>query len=670
MVTSQTTFPDIQTHWAKPFIEGLAKRGIVSGFPNGTFRPDRAMSRSEFAAILVKAFPKPTIRQYVQFIDVRPQFWAAEVIKKAYETGFLSGYPGNRFFPYANITRTEVLVSLVAGLKITTNYLNDARSALPKLYQDAEAIPVWAKDRIAIATDADIVVNYPHLNKLRPQDAATRADVAAFIYQTLFHQGKVPPVASEYIVRREKTVNVSHRREFRGVWVTTAWNYDWPSGRLLSVDEQKRELINILDTIAALKFNAIVLQIRPSGDAFYTSGLEPWSEWLTGTQGKPPEPFYDPLEFAIAEAHKRNLEFHAWFNLYRAKLSGERSPNVSPHIAITHPEYVYQYGSDLWMDPGAKVVQDLTYNVIIDVVRRYDIDGVHIDDYFYPYPKEGETFPDNKTYAAYQNSGGTLSLADWRRDNINQIIQRLYNGIHATKSYVKFGISPFGIYRPGQPPQIQGLDQYDTVYADPKKWLEQGWLDYLTPQLYWRIDQYAQSYPVLLNWWLDRNLKQRHIYPGNAIERLGPQELGGRGYTLEEFKQQIELTRKLAPQQALGNIFYSMRVFSQNRLNVVNYFQTEIYQDLALVPVMRWIDDIPPKQPVEVTPTNGKITWKPPTNTAIRAWTIYQLQGDIWKLDKILTPLTTTINVSPGTYAVATVDSLANESRGVVVDVD
>src|SRR5919199_3143309 len=664
MVASSPRFLDIQNHWARLFIEGLVTQGMISGFPDGTFRPDRAMSRAEFAAVLQKAFQKPTKRRYVPFVDVPAKHWAATAIQKAYETGFMSGYPGNRFVPEASIARMEVLISLVTGLEITSDVIADIKAAFPELYQDAAQIPTYAIEKIATATDAGIVVNYPNLKLLKPLDVATRADVAAFIYQALVYLETVSVIASEYVVTYQKIIKVSHKREFRGVWVATAWNADWPSKPGLPVEQQQSELIQIFDRIQSLNLNALVLQVRPAGDAFYASQLEPWSELLTGTQGKAPEPFYDPLEFAIAEAHKRNIELHAWFNPYRAGTSSQRSPNVSPHIAVAHPEYVYQYDKNLWMDPGAQVVQDWTYNVILDVVRRYDIDGVHLDDYFYPYPVAGVKFPDEKTYSAYQAAEGKLAIADWRRDNVNRMMERLSSGIQATKRHVKFGISPFGIYRPGQPAQIKGLDQYEAIYADPKKWLEEGWVDYMSPQLYWRIDPPQQSYSALLEWWGGNNPKGRQIYPGNNLSKLD-----GKDWPISEYERQVKITRNLAPKLALGNIFYSMKPFTENRLGVFDRFKTSLYAELALVPTMPWLGTVAPAIPDDVGIKDGQLTWKTPTSGNIRSFSLYKQNTDTWKLVRVIDAATTTVAIEPGTYALCAVDNLANESVGVVVSV-
>ncbi len=477
----------------------------------------------------------------------------------------------------------------------------------------------------------------------------------------------------------QETVRVSHQREFRGVWVATVLNLDWPSQPGLSVEVQKSELIEILDRIQRLNFNAVILQVRPTGDAFYKSEVEPWSYWLTGEQGKAPEPFYDPLEFAVLECHKRNIELHAWFNPYRA---GKNLPNrepiktVAPHISVTHPEYVYSYGSEQWMDPGAKVVQDQLYNVILDVVRRYDVDGIHMDDYFYPYPqhiKNTDTssieqhlpFPDDRTYELYQQQGGKLSKADWRRDNVNKIIERLSVGLKNTKEHVKFGISPFGIYRPGQPPGISAnIDPYEELHSDAKKWLEAGWIDYLAPQLYWQIKAPQQSYPVLLKWWSENNPKKRHIYPGVALYKIETQ-----GWPITELIQQIAITRSLAPKLALGNIFFRVKFF--NNSDVFNAFSSSTYGEPALAPVMSWKKS----QPSVMTPTilgvkDGNLTWKAAKNSKIRSWTLYQQVGNRWQLIKILNAGTTEIELEPGTYALCAVDRMLNESIGVKIFVN
>ena len=296
-------------------------------------------------------------------------------------------------------------------------------------------------------------------------------------------------------------------REFRGAWLATVANLDWPSEPGLSVAQQKAELTALLDHAAQLKLNAVILQVRPMADAVYASPLEPWSEFLTGRMGKAPQPFYDPLAFAVTEAHRRGLELHAWFNPFRVSLppAQARSPAALNHLSRTHPELVRRYGNLLWLDPGEPAAREHVLSVILDVVRRYDVDGITFDDYFYPYPEKdvdgrNVDFPDDASWRKFGAASG-MSRDDWRRANVNQFIQNVDHSIHALKPWVKFGISPFGIWRPGWPKQIQGLDTYAKLYADSRLWLANGWLDYISPQLYWPVDQREQSYPVLLQWW-------------------------------------------------------------------------------------------------------------------------------------------------------------------------
>lgn len=671
MISNSPRFPDVQNHWASRFIEELATRRILNGYPNGTFRPDNSVTRAEFAAILGAVFTVYPKREYVPFVDVPANHWAISAIKKTYEMGFLIGYPDGRFRPNERIFRCDVLVALVNGLEIAAPVKPDLLNILPQIYEDAAKIPGYARNQVAIATSTRLIVNHPNLKILNPTVAATRAEVAVMVYQALVYLLRAEKIASNYIIVPPQITptptiaEVDHQREFRGAWVTTAWNSDWPSRIGLSTAQQQAEFIEIVKRLQALNFNALILQVRTEADAFYPSQFEPWSAWLTGTQGQAPNPSYDPLQFAISECHKRNIELHAWFNPYRAKTSISGRPNARNHIAVTNPEVVYKWGNQLWMDPGSKIVQDRLFNVIIDVVRRYDLDAVHLDDYFYPYPIQGQTFPDSQTYAAYQSKGGQLSLEDWRRDNIDQMVFRLSQEIKAIKPHVKFGISPFGIYRPGQPPGINGLDAYNVVYADSKKWLERGWVDYITPQLYWRIEQTAQSYPVLLQWWTEINTRQRHIYVGNKIT-----DLDGTTWTTQEIEQQIAITRNLAPNFSLGNIFFNVSPIMQNRQGIADTFRNSLYTTPAIVPPMSWQNGIAPPPPQELQVNNRRLSWRPGSNQPVRSWTLYREMGDYWIIQRILSAGTTFATVAqPGNYAVAAVDRLGNESRGVVITV-
>ncbi|NEO26593.1 MAG: family 10 glycosylhydrolase, partial [Kamptonema sp. SIO4C4] len=476
---------------------------------------------------------------------------------------------------------------------------------------------------------------------------------------------KLSPLPSDYLVPppTPPTVAVSHRREFRGVWLTSVWNVNFPSQKGLDRDAQQQELRKMLDLAQALNLNAVIWQVRPQGDTLYASAREPWSSWLMGRQGKPPTPYYDPLEFFIAECHKRNLEAHAWINLYRAATNRDNDQNIPPHFDALYPDAVHDYGKERWMDPGLELAQNHTYEIVLDIVQRYDIDGLHIDDYFYPYPVQGEEFPDQATYQAYQENGGTLSLGDWRRENINTIIRRLGEGIRAAKPHVKFGVSPFGIYRPGQPDGINGLDQYNTLYADPKQWLAEGWVDYLAPQLYWKIDQKQQSYPVLLQWWTEQNPHNLHLYVGNNLVRLT-----NNFWEVEEYQKQVEISRSFSEQQSLGNIFYHIKPLLENWSEIQQTFR-QLYPQPALVPVMAYKGGQPPAVPQTVKVVGNELLWEAKDASEVRCWTLYRLIEGEWRLKTIFPANRRKTPVASGTYALCTVNRLAQESEGVRVTV-
>ncbi|MFN4241642.1 MAG: glycoside hydrolase family 10 protein [Tepidisphaerales bacterium] len=342
-------------------------------------------------------------------------------------------------------------------------------------------------------------------------------------------------------------------REFRGVWVASVVNINWPSRPGLSTAQQQAELLHILDRAAELNFNAVLLQVRPTADALYASELEPWSYYLTGTQGKAPEPFYDPLALAVAEAHKRGLELHAWINPFRVRQKGARYPASADSLSRRHPEWVRQYGTLEWLDPGEPAAREHSLKVAADLVTRYDIDGIHIDDYFYPYRERGPDgkemeFPDAETYAKY---GQGRSLGDFRRANINDYVRRLYEQTKRIKPHVKVGISPFGIWRPGHPPQVRGMDAYEVIYGDALLWLREGWSDYFTPQLYWPIAQTPQSFPVLLNWWIGENVQGRHLWPGLFTTRAD----GARPtWPASEVEYQVKISRGLGGPGGAGAV--------------------------------------------------------------------------------------------------------------------
>jgi uncharacterized lipoprotein YddW (UPF0748 family) len=380
------------------------------------------------------------------------------------------------------------------------------------------------------------------------------------------------------------------RRELRAAWVASVANIDWPSRPGLPPEQQRAEMLAILDSAAALRLNAVILQVRPAADALYSSPYEPWSEYLTGQQGRPPEPLYDPLAFAVQEAHRRGLELHAWFNPYRASHPSEKQPLAPSHVSSTHPELVKRYGSYLWMDPGEQAVQDRSIRVVLDVVRRYDVDGVHIDDYFYPYPEKDSAgrrtdFPDSASWQRYVRSGGRLSRDDWRRENVNRFVRRMYREVKAAKPWVKVGISPFGIWRPRNPPQIAtSFDQYADIYADARRWVRRGWGDYFSPQLYWPIARTEQSYPVLLRWWAEQNVRGRHLWPGNFTSQVLRTEAK---WPAEEIVGQVNATRAQAG--ATGNVHFSMKAFGADPDSLVEKLMAGPYREPALVPASPWL---------------------------------------------------------------------------------
>jgi len=421
-------------------------------------------------------------------------------------------------------------------------------------------------------------------------------------------------------------------REFRAVWIATVANIDWPSRPGLPVQEQKNELIAILDRARQLRMNAVILQVRPTADAIYPSKLEPWSWYLTGDMGRAPKPYWDPLQFTIREAAKRMLEVHAWFNPFRARHPSCKG-NVSPdHITRRRPDLVRRYGALEWLDPGDPQVQSHSLGVILDVLKRYDIDGIHIDDYFYPYPvktRDGSVlpFPDSATYARYRRAGGRLALNDWRRDNVNRFVKHLYTAIKRQKPWVKFGISPFGIWRPGYPRQIKGMDAFDTLYADALLWWQLGWVDYLAPQLYWSIDEPAQSFPVLLNWWAAQNKMKRHLWPGISIA-------GTRGdrQPIEVLKQ-INACRRQAG--VTGQIHYGMNCILTNRQNIAFYLQRNAYKEYLLPPASPWLSRRTPAKPrlfygERSDHPIATLSWRP-NGPQPRYWILQERIGGKWK---------------------------------------
>ena len=425
-------------------------------------------------------------------------------------------------------------------------------------------------------------------------------------------------------------------REFRGLWVTTVRNMDWPSSSTLSVEQQKQELVALLDRAAELRMNAIVFQVRPEGDALYNSPYEPWSRFLTGRQGRKPDPLWDPLEFAVIEAHRRGMELHAWFNPYRAA-DNRNVPTDESHVTKRRPDLVVPYAQFLWMDPGLPEVRRRTIRTVVDVVKRYDIDAVHIDDYFYPYPEVRNgarlEFPDAKSFAAYQRTGGKLSRADWRRNNVNQLVREFYAAVKAEKKWVKVGISPFGIWRPGFPPTTTaGIDTFEELFADSKKWLNEGWVDYIAPQLYWPVQPAEQSYPVLLQWWVQENTKGRHVWPGLALYKIPIS--GAKKMTPADIAQEIRLTRQTPG--ATGHVHFNAAILMQNLEGIADTL-AQVYAEPALMPASPWLDPNPPSRPVasaarDTAASTIEVRFAPSLRDQVSWWVVQSRVNDQWVL--------------------------------------
>ena len=456
-------------------------------------------------------------------------------------------------------------------------------------------------------------------------------------------------------------------REFRGAWVASVANIDWPSTNSLTVSQQKAELVAILNRAQSLKLNAVIFQVRPACDALYPSKLEPWSEYLTGVMGRAPQPYYDPLEFALQEAHQRGLELHAWFNPYRARHRSAKSPLSPDHIGVRRPSLVKKYGDELWLDPGEKEVQEHSLKVVLDVLERYDVDGLHFDDYFYPYKvqqSQGQDldFPDDASWQKY-GARGKASREDWRRENVNTFIQRVYTSVKQRKPWVKFGLSPFGIWRPGYPPQVRGYDAYDKLYADSRKWLQNGWLDYFAPQLYWQITAPEQSYPVLLKWWVEQNPKKRFLWPGlntaNTPRRWKP----------EEIVNQVNRTRQQSG--ASGHIHWNMRSLMRTG-GAYEALSRDVYSAPAIPPAMTWLDSAKPGKPkLTVWDRAGRLamTWNATSTDALSSWILQTRRAGAWKTEMLPAASTskTWSGPDPDVVALTAVDRYGNASSPVVL---
>lgn len=466
------------------------------------------------------------------------------------------------------------------------------------------------------------------------------------------------------------------KREFRAAWIATVGNIDWPSKKGLDAETQKAEFIRILDQIKYDRLNAVIVQIRPSADALFNSPYEDWSRYLSGQQGVAPAPYYDPLEFMIQESHQRGIEFHAWFNPYRALVQATKNPNSSRHVTKQHPEWFVDYGGIKYFDPGIPEVRKYFTQVVMDVVNRYDLDAVHFDDYFYPYRIAHQEFPDARSFLKYH--GSIESKDDWRRDNVNKLIEDLSSQIKAAKPYVKFGISPFGVWRnfskdtSGSRTRA-GQTNYDDLYADVLLWLKNGWIDYVLPQLYWEIGHRAADYTTLIDWW-SQHANGRHVYIGHALYQLGngkPAWVSTQG-----IEKQIQLTRNT--ENICGSGFYSCNSLLKNKLAINDVFHNKCYKNFALLPLMPWLKFMPPPPPeLKLTKDpNGStfLEWfGKSTNSSAAYYVIYRFRReekiDISGSEHILEIVSDTqyrdkYPANSGyKYVVTALDRLHNESR-------
>ena len=444
-------------------------------------------------------------------------------------------------------------------------------------------------------------------------------------------------------------------REMRGLWIATVANIDWPSRNTLTADQQRAELTDIFDRASAGGLNAVIFHIRPASDALYTSSLEPWGAMLTGTQGK--DPGYDPLAFAVAEAHARGLELHAWINPFRAGNSKDTANLAPTHLFRTRRDLLRVYGTQLWLDPGERDVHDHVMRVVTDIVQRYDIDAVHADDYFYPYQELDASrrvidFPDSASYA---RSGSSLARADWRRNNVDTFIERMYREVHAIKPSIKVGLSPFGIWRPGSPAGVTGLDAYATLYADSRKWLRNGWVDYLAPQLYWSIASSGQSYPALLDWWLGENAMGRHVWPGLATYRV----VDG-SFSASEIASQIAMTRTRAG--GTGHMLYNTTTTLKSSGGAVVSSLATLYANRALVPAMPWLDATPPPTPT-VLVSSRTVSLLPAAGEQPRWWVVRSSTKGVWTTRILFgAQRSLTLSADPDRVLLNAVDQAGNTS--------
>ncbi len=464
----------------------------------------------------------------------------------------------------------------------------------------------------------------------------------------------------------QPTVVVSHDRELRGAWISTVWNGTWPSATGLSQAAAKAELLTILDALASARMNTVFFQVRAESDAVYASTKEPWSRFLTGTMGQ--DPGWDPLSFAVEEGHKRGIEIHAWLNPYRALVA--KNVTVAPnHVTKKIPSGVRNYGTSLvWMDPGVAEVRAHILDVVDDIVGRYDVDGIHFDDYFYPYPTAGATFDDSVPYNAYKSGGGTLSKDDWRRSNVDALVRETNERVMQKRADVRFGVSPFGIYRPGTPAGITGLDAYATLYCDPLKWMNEGWVDYLAPQLYWTTQSTGQSFGKLVTWWASIAKPGRSVFVGHDATKAGEGS-----WSLDEYDSQMKLVAGERAKGARGSIFFSAKPLVSDQAGLRTALTTKHWATPAATPPLASVmQEGAPAAPT-VGGTGGSM--KVSVAEGTRSVAVYRAREDgAFAIERIVGVVGTAatqidLTLTTGTWAVSRIDRRGVESRGARITV-
>jgi uncharacterized lipoprotein YddW (UPF0748 family) len=424
------------------------------------------------------------------------------------------------------------------------------------------------------------------------------------------------------------------KREFRAAWVASIENIDWPSKKNLSSEQQQLEFTQILDSHKKTGLNAVLVQVRAASDAFYARSTEPWSEWLTGAQGKAPEPYYDPMRFMIEEAHNRNLEFHAWLNLNRGTQKNAKSVSKD-HITKQKPEWFVSYGGYKLYNFGIPAVREYIQELVVNMVRTYDVDGIHFDDYFYPYVVAGETFNDAATYKKFGR--GFDNIGDWRRHNINLLIKDISKSISEEKKWVKFGISPFGVWRNASVDKQGsategGQTSYDNLYADTRKWAKYGWIDYIAPQVYFAFEHPKVPYLPLVNWW-EENHGNRHLYVGHGLYKIAKDATETGWKSAGQIGRQIR--SNYGSEEISGSIFYSTKYLINNTLGVIDTL-SNIYKYPALLPSMPWKDAIPPNSPTDLEVRRSDnlgavVSWKLPLRISrdkdeIQSFVLYRFE--------------------------------------------